>query len=139
MASLSKNGTETARFDQLGRSYSIRSNGVVLKNIGQGWKVCKLKEGISADAFQQTLQEIEDKLTPAFRAYRKAVQNEFPLSVRWKYLTLRELLGSDIDGIWASLDDDGIHTDIETLRELHQLCEAARLERNRLKSETATA
>lgn len=127
MATLSKNGFEIARYDQLRISYSIRSNGKILKNEGFGWKLVKLKEGISAAAFHERLERIEIKLSPIFLKYRKAVQSEFPLSVRWQYLTLRDLLGSDIDGIWSDLDDRGIHTDIETLRELHHLYEAVKL------------
>ena len=121
MACLSKNGTELARFNQLKASYSIRSNGKVLKNDGFGWKVLRLKEGITVENFRARLEEIESKVSESYRIYRAAVQSEFPLPVRWQYLTLRDLLGDDLDGIYSDLQDRQIYTDLDTLQELHDL------------------
>ena len=121
MACLSKNGTELARFNQLKTSYSIRSNGKVLKNDGFGWKVLRLKEGITVENFRARFEAIESKLSQSYRIYRAAVQSEFPLPVRWQYLTLRDLLGDDIDGIYSDLQDRQIYTDLDTLQELHDM------------------
>jgi hypothetical protein len=121
MATLSKNGTEIVRFDQLKASYSIRSNGKVLKNEGFGWKLCPLKPGKTAQDLRTSLENREATLSPEYRAYRKAVQSEFPLSERWQYLTLRDLLGSDLDGIYTDLQDRRIYTDLDTLQELREL------------------
>jgi hypothetical protein len=121
MACLSKNGTELARFNQLKASYSIRSNGKVLKNDGFGWKVLRLKEGITVESFRARFEAIESKLSQPYRIYRAAVQSEFPLPVRWQYLTLRDLLGDDIDGIYSDLQDRQIYTDLDTLQELHDM------------------
>lgn len=121
MATLSKNGIETARVELLRKTYSFRSNGKILKNDGFGWKLVTLKEGITPDQFLANLRSREASLTPLFREYRALVQSEFPLSIRWKYLELASLLDDDIDGIWAHLDDEGIHVDVETLRRLHVL------------------
>jgi hypothetical protein len=121
MATLSKQGTELVRFDQLKTSYSIRSNGKVLKNEGFGWKLCALKPGKTAQDLRTSLENREASLSPEYRAYRKAVQAEFPLSERWQYLTLRDLLGSDLDGIYTDLQDRRIYTDLDTLQELREL------------------
>ena len=121
MATLSKNGEELVRFDQLKASYSIRSNGKVLKNEGFGWKLCALKPGKTAQDLRLSLETREATLSPEYRAYRKAVQAEFPLSERWQYLTLRDLLGSDLDGIYTELQDRRIYTDLDTLHELREL------------------
>ena len=121
MATLSKQGTELVRFDQLKASYSIRSNGKVLKNEGFGWKLCALKPGKTAQDLRTSLETREATLSPEYRAYRKAVQAEFPLSERWQYLTLRDLLGSDLDGIYTDLQDRRIYTDLDTLQELREL------------------
>ena len=121
MATLSKQGTEIVRFDQLKASYSIRSNGKVLKNEGFGWKLCALKPGKTAQDLRTSLETREATLSPEYRAYRKAVQAEFPLSERWQYLTLRDLLGSDLDGIYTELQDRRIYTDLDTLQELREL------------------
>lgn len=124
MATLSKNGIETHRVELLRKTYSFRSNGKILKNEGFGWKLVTLKEGVSPDQFLANLRSREEKLSPLFREYRARVQSEFPLSIRWKYLELANLMDGDIDGIWAHLDDDGIHVDLETLRELDLLRQA---------------
>jgi hypothetical protein len=121
MATLSKNGTEIVRFDRLKASYSIRSNGKVLKNEGFGWKLCALKPGKTAQDLRLSLETREATLSPEYRAYRKAVQAEFPLSERWQYLTFRDLLCSDLDGIYTELQDRQIYTDLDTLRELRDL------------------
>jgi hypothetical protein len=139
MATLSKNGRELARFDQLKTSYSIRSNGKVLRNDGFGWKVCHLKDGWTAETFRARLEETEAKLSTPYRVYRAAVQSEFPLPVRWQYLTLRDLLGDDLDGIYSDLQDRHIYTDLDTLRELHDLHQAYRAEFEARKTGKVTA
>jgi len=125
MATLYKNGSEVIRFDQLHASYSIRSTGKVLKNEGFGWKLCPLKPGKTAQDLRTSLETRETILTPEYKTYRKAVQAEFPLPVRWQYLTLRDLLGSDIDGIYSDLQDRQIFTDLDTLQELHDMQQAS--------------
>lgn len=124
MATLSKNGVETARVELLRKTYSFRSNGKVLRNDGFGWKLVTLKQGVSPDQFLANLRSRETSLTPLFREYRSRVQSEFPLSIRWRYLEMANLLDGDIDGIWAHLDDHGIHVGLETLRELDLLRQA---------------
>ena len=139
MACLSKNGRELARFDQLKTSYSIRSNGKVLRNEGFGWKVCTLKEGWTLETFRARLEEIESKVSESYRIYRAAVQSEFPLPVRWQYLTLSDLLGDDLDGIYSDLQDRQIYTDLDTLREIHDLYLAYRAEFEARKAGKVTA
>ena len=121
MATLSKNGVETARVELLRKTYSFRSNGKVLKNDGFGWKLVTLKQGVSPDQFLANLKAREAGLSPLFREYRALVQSEFPLSIRWRYLEMANLLDEDVDGIWAHLDDHGLHVDLETLQELNLL------------------
>ena len=139
MATLSKNGRELARFNQLKTSYSIRSNGKVLRNEGFGWKVCALKEGWTPETFRARLEEIESKVSESYRIYRAAVQSEFPLPVRWQYLTLSDLLGDDLDGIYSDLQDRQIYTDLDTLRELHDLHQTYRAEFDARKTGKVTA
>lgn len=119
MACLSKNGTEVFRVDALKYSLSFRSNGKVLKNEGFGWKLLKLS--VPFDDALAKHRATQANLSRAYLDYRDAVQSEFPLPVRWQYLTLRDLLGDDIDGIYSDLQDRQIYTDLDTLRELHDL------------------
>jgi hypothetical protein len=125
MATLSKQGSETIRVELLRKTYSFRSNGNVLKNEGEGWKLVKFRQGCNASTLLQLIRDRESRLTPEFLAYRRAVQSEFQLSVRWQYLDLANLMDGDIDGLWASLEDHGLHRDLETLRELSLLRQAA--------------
>ena len=138
MATLSNNGFETARFNQLKASFSVRSNGKVLKNNGFGWKVFHLKPEHTAETFRAHYEAIESKLSQPYRIYRAAVQAEFPLPVRWQYLTLRDLLGDDIDGIYSDLQDRHIYTDLDTLQELHELHKTYRAEYEARKAGKAT-
>jgi hypothetical protein len=140
MAALSKNGAEIRRFELLYKTYSVRSNGKVLCNSGHGWKVVNLKPGVTVETFIANREEIQEKIRqfrPCFAKYRAAVQAEFPISTRWKYLTVEEMLGDDIDGIWSELNDGfpPVHVDIDTLAELNRLKGAMQLEFKSLKAE----
>lgn len=129
MASLNKNGTELFRLHLLREDRSYRSNGVVLINRGFGWKKGKTYEDIHSIIAQRKAKEEQVKRDfPCFVEYRKAVQNEFPLSIRWKYLAAVEMLGDDLDGIWSTLDDDRISVSIENIAHIHNLRAASLLE-----------
>lgn len=125
MACLLKNGTETLRVELMRKTYSFRSNGKALRNEGDGWKLVTLAEGKTIDDLREQVLRLRDHVTPEFKAYRQAVQLEFPLSNRWKFLELVNLMPEDGDGIWAHLEDEGIHTDIETVHEILRLRQAA--------------
>lgn len=120
MATLSKHGHEVARFDYLRCSLSFRSDGTILRNEGDGWKLLKLQQMTFEESLEYCRNQ-ESKRIPEVLDYRAAVISEFPLSQRLIYLELSNLLSGDIDGLWASLEDAGIHVDLETLRWLHEL------------------
>jgi hypothetical protein len=124
MATLSKQGTELDRVNALQYSISLRSNGTVLRNRGEGWKIVHLKEGISTETYWAKIKEKQANLSPEFLAYRRAVQAEFSLSNRSKYFVLVSMLGDDTDGICSSLQDEGIDCDLDTLGELDLLRKA---------------
>lgn len=130
MASLNKNGTELFRLHLLREDRSFRSNGVVLINRGFGWKKGKsYGDQIHNIIAQRKAKEEQVKRDfPCFVKYRKAVQDEFPISIRWKYLAAAEMLGDDIDGIWSTLDDDRISVSIEDIAHIHNLRGASLLE-----------
>lgn len=121
MATLSKQGTEIERVNALKYSLSLRSNGAVLRNRGEGWKVVHLKEGVSVETYWAKIKEKQSKLSPEFLAYRRAVQSEFSLANREKYFILVSMLGDDTDGICSSLQDEGIYCDLDTLGEIESL------------------
>lgn len=130
MATLSKRGNEVARFNYLRFSLSFRSDGTILKNEGDGWKLARLKDGIEFNAFLADCYAREEKRTRAFKDYRAAVISEFPLSIREVFLTLEDLMDGDIDGLWSSLEDQGIHVDLETLQWIDELKRTWRASKN---------
>jgi hypothetical protein len=116
MATLSKHGSEVARFNYLRFSLSFRSDSTILKNEGEGWKLARLKEGVEFNAFLADCHAREKSRSREYKDYRASVLAEFPLSIREVYLTLEDLMDGDIDGLWSSLEDQGIHVDLETLQ-----------------------
>jgi hypothetical protein len=124
MATLSKQGTEIERIHCLRYSLSLRSNGTVLSNDGEGWKAVRLKSGVSVETYWSKIKEKQENLSPEFLAYRRAVQAEFSLSNRSKYFILVSMLGDDTDGICSTLQDEGIDCDLDTLSEIDSLRKA---------------
>jgi hypothetical protein len=124
MATLSKQGTEIERIHGLKYSLSLRSNGVILRNRGEGWKVVNLKEGVSSVIYWEKLKATQANVSSEFAAFRRAVQSEFSLANREKYLLLVSMLGDDTDGICSSLQDEGIDCDLDTLGEIESLRKA---------------
>jgi hypothetical protein len=138
MATLHKNGVETARFETLKSIWSFRSNGKVLRQQGFGWKLVHFKPGKSSKTLLATLEsaEVEQKTKrPLYWAWKKQVISEFGINVRWRYLTLLELHPDDIDGIWSQMDDVGHRVDFEVLAELERMRQAALAEQNEAKKQ----
>jgi hypothetical protein len=71
MATLSKHGHEVARFDYLRFILSFRSDGSILKNEGDGWKLARLKEGSTFEQCLSGCRERESKRSRAFLDYRR--------------------------------------------------------------------
>lgn len=141
MASLNKNGEELFRLDLLRESRSYRSNGFVLINHGFGWKRGKNHGPEKIGEVIEQRKANEEKLRqerPFFCEYRKSIQAEFPLSIRWKYLAAENMLGDDLDGIWATLDDDGIRVDLQDLFRIRVLRDAMERENKALAAPEAT-
>jgi hypothetical protein len=117
MARLSKQGHEIDRAELLMKTFSLRSNGAILVNKGDGWKVAKLKEGKT----WETVKACAANVTPEFAEYRKLVLDEVPLTRRHEFVAAVQILADDVDGLWSTLDDAGWGIDIDTLAEI---CEA---------------
>lgn len=120
MAVLSKHGNELERFNMLKACYSLRDNGDVLKNSGHGWKMAGFKDKtLTLEGKRAALARQRDNVHPLFARYRSLVQDAFPLSVRWKFFVLLNTLGEDeIDGMVCELQDQGVETSIDELREI---------------------
>jgi len=117
---------ETERLELLRATYSLRADGAIFRDRGDGWKVVRLVVGVTPEAFWLKIKTKEATLSREFRAYRTAVIDAIPLSDRPEYFTLVDLLGDDVDGIWSHLVDLGKRVEIETLVELRDLDNARR-------------
>ena len=132
MAKCSSHGTEIGTIYTNTKAYRFMSDGHILKNIGQGWKLhSKLKAGISAkDTFTQRMtrqQEIMNR-KPALQAYRKALHDIAGLSKRWKLELTISHMPNDPDGVWSECCDgygDNVYADIDEIAKLCRLYEAA--------------
>ena len=135
MAKLSAHGTEIGTVYGLKSAKRYMSDGVVLKNIGFGWKLhARVKAGIDPqDAFvrHQSAQERHHAERPAYVAYRKALHGLAGLGKRWKLNAAVSMMPEDPDGVWSEACDgyaDNISADVSDIVDLCRLYRAARAE-----------
>ena len=112
---------ETERLELLRATYSLRADGSIFRDRGDGWKRVVLLSTVTPESYWLKIKTKEATLSREFKAYRTAVIDAIPLSDRSEYLILVDLLGDDIDGIWSHLVDLGKRIEIETLVELNDL------------------
>jgi len=117
---------ETERLELLRATYSMRADGAIFRDRGDGWKVVRLVVGVTPESYWSKIKVKDATLSREFRAYRSAVIDAIPLSDRPEYFTLVDLLGDDVDGIWSHMDEIGKRIEIETLVELNDLDNARR-------------
>jgi hypothetical protein len=132
MAKISAHGECVGTIDYVRKSKRYMSDGVVLKNIGHGWKLAgKLKPGLTPqDAYERARVAYDGELArrPALAAYRRAIHDACGLSKRWKLVSAIELMPDDADGVWSEACDsygDNVHLDINEVSELCRLYSAA--------------
>jgi hypothetical protein len=117
---------ETDRIELLRATYSLRADGSIFRDRGDGWKRVVLLSTVTPEAYWSRLKSKDATLSREFRAYRTAVIDAVPLCDRPDYFTLVDLLGDDVDGIWSHMDEIGKRIEIETLVELRDLDNARR-------------
>jgi len=124
MATLSKHGQELYREKRTSGDYVICADGNVLRNEGDGWKVYgKVKASSMPQELVKLWQEKAKKLSPAFIKYRNALIEYTSLKTRALVHTAVQISHHDPDGVWADLDDYGIHLDFDDVQELCALYE----------------
>lgn len=126
MAKVSAHGSEIGTIHFLTYAKRYMSDGVVLKNMGFGWKIAgKVKPGITPEqAFNSASARVREYRAdrPAYAAYRAELHNLAGLSKRWKLHAAIELMPDDADGVWSECCDgygDNVHADIG---EISRLC-----------------
>jgi len=116
---------ETERVELLKATYSMRADGTIFRDRGDGWKRVVLAS-VTPEAYWLKIKSKDATLSREFKAYRTAVIDAIPLSDRPEYFTLVDLLGDDVDGVWSHMDEIGKRVEIETLVELRDLDYARR-------------
>lgn len=132
MAKVSAHGTEVGTIHFLTYAKRYMSDGVVLKNIGFGWKIHgKVKPGVTPEqAFNNAADRVRAYRAerPAYSAYRAALHSMAGLSKRWKLHQCVELMPDDADGVWSEACDgygDNVHADIDEVSILCELYKAS--------------
>lgn len=117
MATLKKHGTELARFEYSGNTLVVMSDGHVLRNGGDGWKLFRrAKPGVTAE-------ELARLRTESFNARRAACPNwdlfvrglcrAVSLRNRWMLAEAIALMPTDPDGVCSILEDHGVSVDLD--------------------------
>ena len=140
MAKVSAHGHEVGTVHFLTYAKRYMSDGVVLKNIGFGWKIHgKVKPGVTPEqAFSKAADRVRAYRAerPAYSAYRAALHNLAGLSKRWKLHACVELMPDDADGVWSEACDgygDNVHADIDEVSKLCELYKASLREQSEIK------
>ncbi len=135
MAKLSAHGAELLRVELLAARLAYISDGKILRDTGSGWKLYKhFKAGVDIPAAIAARRQ-HYATPPATHYWREELRRkftaEFPgLEHRIRACTAFDMLGDDIDGIWSELEEAGIGTDLDTVKELRGLFRLADTERS---------
>ena len=126
MAKLSAHGTEIGRITLTAKVKAYMSDGAVLTNYGDGWKLTgKIKSGITPEqAYQNAVRRSAEFLAanPKIEAYRHALHAICRGAKRSKLHMAITMMPTDPDGVWSECCDgycDNVEADID---EIAQLC-----------------
>ncbi len=135
MAKLSVHGSELLRLEYTNHRIAFMSDGKILRNDGDGWKLYrKVKPGVDpADHANKvkSSRAATDAACPAWAEYRNKLCSWVPISQRWKVATAIDSMPQDPDGVWSECCDgygDNIHLDIDEVSELCNLYNAGKPE-----------
>lgn len=138
MATLSKHGVEVGRLEKLTCKIAYFSDGKILRNCGDGWKLWrKCKPGVDPAAAFQARKQGHDKFIeqrPCYAEFKRLLHSFCSFSHRYMVYTVLQSLANDPDGVWSELNDMlQISCGIEEVVELCQAYEASCLEAQQLK------
>lgn len=121
MATLSKQGHELARFEYLTYRLSYRSNGVVLKNTGTGWKIFQRCTESEIQSVINTETKALENALPEWKAFRELWVSAVRLELRGRFLNAFKKYGHDAEELAAVIaEQSGYMPDVspEKLAEL---------------------
>jgi hypothetical protein len=124
MAKLSAHGLELARRETPNSRIVVMSDGKLLRNYGQGWKLWKrVKDGVDPVEYAKGFNERTKMISPEIQAYIKALVNACDLEHRLYLNTSIELSGHDPDGVWSDMESRGDWYSID-LEDIIRCCKA---------------
>lgn len=131
MATLRKHGREIGRIRYLTRTIAHMSDGTLLENDGDGWRIWgRVKPGrdpetVYADSVAALARH--DARKPAAAAYRRRLHELAGMGKAWKLHHAIRYMPGDPDGVWSEACDgygDNVHADVGEIIELMRLYEA---------------
>jgi hypothetical protein len=109
MATISKHGEEFLRIERLADKIAYFSDGKILRNQGNGWKLWrKVKPGVDLVAHaaeRKAFSERWQSERPAYTAFKREFHAIVSFSERYMFLTLLQTLANDPDGVWVEAND----------------------------------
>ena len=137
MAKVSAHGATLATIEKAAYSIRYMSDGIVLKNYGQGWKIHgKCKDGLSPVEVAKTAierQRADIEKRPAFAAYRNELFSLASMATRARLHMTVQLMPDDCDGVWSECCDgygDNVHADVDEVGHLCNLYKLAVTEKS---------
>ena len=133
MARLKSHGVELARRETPTSRIAVMSDGHILRNQGDGWKLWKkVKPGVDVVGFAERFEANTRSIPELVHAYTRSLMDAVDLAHRWKLHHLITLMPEDVDGIWSQLDDYGYHPEFGDIK---RACEAYRVAELAVRSE----
>ncbi len=116
MARLSAHGQELDRREYPSCRVAVMSDGNIMRNYGQGWKLWKrVKPGIDVRQYAQGLRARYDARPAEFHNYMKALSDACDLEHRARLHMAIDLMPTDPDGVWSTMDDYSYGVDLEDI------------------------
>jgi hypothetical protein len=128
MAVCAKHGQEIGTIHYLTKAKRYMSDGTILKNHGEGWKLHgKVRAGIDpATAYQNAKARADESLLkhPATAEYRRQLHALCGMSKRWQLNATVAMMPEDPDGVWSEVCDDWRNLVDADLDDIVKLCQA---------------
>jgi hypothetical protein len=109
MAKLTAHGNEIGTIEYLTYRVRYMTDGQILKNCGNGWKLHKrVKDGINPKAvFENHRGKYQEKLSarPLYTEFMRALHDASGLYGRSFLVSAIQLMPDDPDGVWSTFDD----------------------------------
>lgn len=117
MAKLSAHGVELARRETPNSRIAVMSDGQIMRNYGQGWKLWKkLKPGVDAVQYAAKFKAKTEAIPREVQSYISALIDACDLEHRARLNMAIELMPNDPDGVWSEFDNyEGYELDLDDI------------------------